>query len=98
MDGSRDTELAIGAFQQGHTLQGAGPSTKLPRGQVAGFRTSLWKEHTGVGGGGCLGWRGLGPGIRNVQEWQHSHEMLFLIVRRRRSTFVWQVCLEHAEV
>lgn len=45
MDGSRDSEIAIGALQEGHTLDKAGG--KMPRGQVAGFRLALWKEHLG---------------------------------------------------
>eukprot|EP00775_Hariotina_reticulata_P010522 gene10522-10682_t len=47
LDGTRDSEIAIGAFQEGHTLQRnlAGP---LPQGQVAGFRKALWQEHLGA--------------------------------------------------
>eukprot|EP00250_Pteridium_aquilinum_P026383 c32928_g1_i1 orf=360-3587(-) len=46
MDGSRDTEIAMGAYQPYHTwaqIHGA------PRGQVYGYRMSLWAEHLRVG-------------------------------------------------
>jgi phosphatidylserine/phosphatidylglycerophosphate/cardiolipin synthase-like enzyme len=46
MDGTRDTEIAIGAFQAGHTLQRTGG--QLPGGAVSGFRRTLWKEHCRV--------------------------------------------------
>jgi phospholipase D1/2 len=47
LDGTRDSEIAIGAFQPAHTLEGnsKGP---LPCGQVAGFRKALFLEHLGV--------------------------------------------------
>jgi hypothetical protein len=48
LDGTRDSEIAIGAFQPGHSM-GSSPVGPLPRGQVAGFRKALWKEHLGVG-------------------------------------------------
>lgn len=47
LDGSRDSEIAIGAFQNGYTLAGH-PRGPLPRGQVAGFRKALFKEHLHV--------------------------------------------------
>lgn len=34
MDGSRDTEIAVGASEDAHVL---GPDGKLPRGQVSGY-------------------------------------------------------------
>ncbi|XP_006656219.2 phospholipase D alpha 2-like isoform X2 [Oryza brachyantha] len=44
MDGGRDTEIAMGAFQPRHlSIGGQGA-----RGQVHGFRMSLWYEHLGV--------------------------------------------------
>ncbi|EFJ30966.1 hypothetical protein SELMODRAFT_231070 [Selaginella moellendorffii] len=43
MDGGRDTEIAMGAYQPYHTCL-----AQPPRGQVHGFRMSLWYEHTGV--------------------------------------------------
>jgi len=43
MDGTRDTEIAIGAFQPAHTLRTTGG--QLPGGTVAGFRKVVWKEH-----------------------------------------------------
>ncbi|OIV97740.1 hypothetical protein TanjilG_12497 [Lupinus angustifolius] len=42
MDGARDSEIAIGAFQP-HYLTSNGP----PRGQIYGFRRALWHEHLG---------------------------------------------------
>ncbi|GBG72654.1 hypothetical protein CBR_g12228 [Chara braunii] len=45
MDGGRDTESAIGAYQPYHTY---GYREELPKGQIHGFRMSLWAEHTGA--------------------------------------------------
>ena len=45
MDGGRDTELAVGAYQHSHTWKTRGTS---PRGQIHGFRLSLWYEHLGL--------------------------------------------------
>ncbi|XP_062117422.1 phospholipase D alpha 1-like [Humulus lupulus] len=42
MDGARDSEIAMGAFQP-HHLVGHEPA----RGQIFGFRMSLWMEHLG---------------------------------------------------
>lgn len=42
MDGARDTEIAMGGYQPYHL------STRVPaRGQIHGFRMSLWYEHLG---------------------------------------------------
>lgn len=46
MDGSRDTEIAVGLLQPGHVLPVAGPGP-LPQGQISGFRRALFKEHVG---------------------------------------------------
>ncbi|KAF8034632.1 hypothetical protein BT93_C0826 [Corymbia citriodora subsp. variegata] len=43
MDGSRDTEIAMGAFQPDHLAT----PRKPPRGHIYGFRMSLWEEHLG---------------------------------------------------
>ncbi|XWS32259.1 hypothetical protein CRYUN_Cryun23aG0144700 [Craigia yunnanensis] len=45
MEGSRDTEIAMGAYQPQHTW-----ARKLsnPHGQIYGYRMSLWAEHLGV--------------------------------------------------
>ncbi|XP_028799099.1 phospholipase D alpha 1-like [Neltuma alba] len=43
MDGARDSEIAMGAFQP-YYLTSYGP----PRGQIYGFRRALWYEHLGV--------------------------------------------------
>ncbi|CAI9113994.1 OLC1v1037458C4 [Oldenlandia corymbosa var. corymbosa] len=43
MDGARDSEIAMGAYQPHHL------STRTPaRGQIHGFRMSLWYEHLGM--------------------------------------------------
>lgn len=43
MDGTRDTEIAMGAYQPYHL------ATRQPaRGQIYGFRMSLWYEHLGM--------------------------------------------------
>ncbi|XP_024394279.1 phospholipase D delta [Physcomitrium patens] len=44
MDGSRDTEIAMGAFQPRYTWAHNGGH---PMGQVYGYRMSLWSEHLG---------------------------------------------------
>ncbi|KAK8584135.1 hypothetical protein V6N12_068384 [Hibiscus sabdariffa] len=45
MEGTRDTEIAMGAYQPHHT----GSSKRhSPRGQVYGYRMSLWAEHIGA--------------------------------------------------
>ena len=43
MDGARDSEIAMGAYQPGH-LATERPAT----GQIHGFRMALWFEHTGL--------------------------------------------------
>ncbi|KAG8391734.1 hypothetical protein BUALT_Bualt01G0217900 [Buddleja alternifolia] len=45
MEGTRDTEIAMGAYQPHHTW-----ARKLssPHGQIYGYRMSLWAEHLGV--------------------------------------------------
>ncbi|PON93972.1 Phospholipase D [Trema orientale] len=45
MAGSRDTEIAMGAYQPYHTW---GKRERHPRGQVYGYRMSLWAEHMGL--------------------------------------------------
>ncbi|KAI4298971.1 hypothetical protein L6164_032474 [Bauhinia variegata] len=42
LDGSRDTEIAMGAYQSGYTWPA---KNSHPRGQVYGYRMSLWAEH-----------------------------------------------------
>ncbi|KAJ7957924.1 Phospholipase D [Quillaja saponaria] len=42
--GSRDTEIAMGAYQPHHTW---GKNKGHPHGQVYGYRMSLWAEHLG---------------------------------------------------
>ncbi|XP_065030564.1 phospholipase D delta-like isoform X2 [Musa acuminata AAA Group] len=44
LDGSRDTEIAMGAYQPYYTWE----SKRIhPQGQVYGYRMSLWAEHLG---------------------------------------------------
>ncbi|XP_059442327.1 phospholipase D beta 1-like [Corylus avellana] len=45
MSGTRDTEIAMGAFQPNHTWK---TKQSSPHGQIYGYRMSLWAEHTGV--------------------------------------------------
>ncbi|CAM0902928.1 unnamed protein product [Alopecurus aequalis] len=45
MDGLRDTEIAMGAYQPHYSWAGSGGP---PRGQVYGYRMSLWAEHLGT--------------------------------------------------
>lgn len=44
LDGSRDTEIAMGSYQPHHTWA---QKNCHPRGQVYGYRMSLWAEHIG---------------------------------------------------
>lgn len=44
MSGSRDTEIAMGAYQPHHTWA---EKKRHPHGQVYGYRMSLWAEHLG---------------------------------------------------
>jgi len=44
MDGGRDTEMAFGAYQPHHLVE----NKNLPRGQIHGFRKSLFAEHMGA--------------------------------------------------
>lgn len=43
MDGTRDTEIAMGAFQPQHLAT----NEQAARGQIHGFRMALWVEHLG---------------------------------------------------
>ncbi|KAK1304551.1 Phospholipase D beta 1 [Acorus calamus] len=45
MEGTRDSEIAMGAYQPQHTWDRKQSS---PLGQIHGYRMSLWAEHTGV--------------------------------------------------
>jgi hypothetical protein len=59
LEGSRDSEICIGAFQNGHTMRSA--RDPLPRGQVSGFRRALWLEHLGVRWAAAAGWWRVAP-------------------------------------
>ncbi|XAR70357.1 Phospholipase D [Bertholletia excelsa] len=45
LEGTRDTEIAMGAYQPHHTWAS---KHSTPRGQVYGYRMSLWAEHMGI--------------------------------------------------
>ncbi|CAH9088311.1 unnamed protein product [Cuscuta epithymum] len=45
MAGSKDTEIAMGAYQPHHTWA---KKQRHPRGQIYGYRMSLWAEHLGM--------------------------------------------------
>ncbi|KAI5019709.1 hypothetical protein ZWY2020_044597 [Hordeum vulgare] len=45
MEGTRDTEIAMGAYQRQYTWAN---KISAPRGQVYGYRMSLWAEHIGA--------------------------------------------------
>ncbi|KAL4361523.1 hypothetical protein GQ457_04G032110 [Hibiscus cannabinus] len=45
LEGTRDTEIAMGAYQPQYTWAAKHSS---PLGQIYGYRMSLWAEHTGV--------------------------------------------------
>ncbi|KAJ3692834.1 hypothetical protein LUZ60_011929 [Juncus effusus] len=46
LSGSRDTEIAMGAYQPHYTW--ANKNFRRPHGQVYGYRMSLWAEHMGL--------------------------------------------------
>ncbi|XP_020572394.1 phospholipase D beta 1-like [Phalaenopsis equestris] len=45
LEGTRDTEIAMGAYQPQHTWA---RKASEPTGQIYGYRMSLWAEHTGT--------------------------------------------------
>ncbi|XP_073025857.1 LOW QUALITY PROTEIN: phospholipase D beta 1-like [Primulina eburnea] len=45
LEGTRDTEIAIGAYQPRYTWARRHPS---PHGEIYGYRMALWAEHTGT--------------------------------------------------
>ncbi|CAN4125754.1 unnamed protein product [Withania somnifera] len=45
LEGTRDTEIAMGAYQPHHTWA---RKQSTPNGQIHGYRMSLWAEHLGV--------------------------------------------------
>ncbi|KAK7840755.1 phospholipase d delta [Quercus suber] len=45
MAGTKDTEIAMGAYQPHHSWASR---KNYPRGQVYGYRMSLWAEHLGM--------------------------------------------------
>lgn len=67
MDGGRDTEIAMGAYQPSH-LATNGPA----RGQVHGFRVSLWQEHLGQQAAAAAGDLLLRPSSRDCVRWVYG--------------------------
>ncbi|RCV44495.1 hypothetical protein SETIT_9G378300v2 [Setaria italica] len=51
MDGGRDTEIAMGAYQPSHLATRNRPA----RGEVHGFRVALWQEHLGQAAAAAAG-------------------------------------------
>ncbi|XP_068649656.1 phospholipase D gamma 1-like [Aristolochia californica] len=45
LEGTRDTEIAMGAYQPQHTWA---RKQQSPQGKIYGYRMSLWAEHTGA--------------------------------------------------
>ncbi|KAK9802796.1 hypothetical protein WJX73_007251 [Symbiochloris irregularis] len=45
MDGARDTEICAGAFQPAYTHHTAGADAPTVKGEIYGFRMSVWEEH-----------------------------------------------------
>ncbi|MCO5557357.1 hypothetical protein L7F22_010920 [Adiantum nelumboides] len=45
MDGARDSEIALGAYQPHHLVHGT--HGERPKGSIHGFRLALWYEHLG---------------------------------------------------
>lgn len=45
LEGTRDTEIAMGAYQPHHTWA---KNLSSPHGQIYGYRMSLWAEHLGI--------------------------------------------------
>ncbi|VFQ84022.1 unnamed protein product [Cuscuta campestris] len=45
LEGTRDTEIAMGAYQPHYTWA---RKQSIPKGQIYGYRMSLWAEHLGV--------------------------------------------------
>ncbi|KAG2681307.1 hypothetical protein I3760_11G138500 [Carya illinoinensis] len=48
MEGTRDTEIAMGAYQPHHTIHTWASKVSGPRGQIYGYIMSLWAEHVGA--------------------------------------------------
>ncbi|EEE60272.1 hypothetical protein OsJ_13309 [Oryza sativa Japonica Group] len=66
MEGCRDTEIAMGAYQP-HYKWSADHGQGPPRGQVYGYRMSLWAEHLGAVEE-CFGRPETGECVRRVRE------------------------------
>uniref|UniRef100_I1PH77 Phospholipase D n=1 Tax=Oryza glaberrima TaxID=4538 RepID=I1PH77_ORYGL len=66
MEGCRDTEIAMGAYQP-HYKWSADHDQGPPRGQVYGYRMSLWAEHLGAVEE-CFGRPETGECVRRVRE------------------------------
>ncbi|PWZ05498.1 Phospholipase D alpha 4 [Zea mays] len=86
MDGGRDTEIAIGAYQPGYlAIRNTWGRRRrrhwAARGQVHGFRVSLWKEHLGQAAAAALGGDLLRPSsltcVRRMNQVAKQHWDMF---------------------
>ncbi|OEL13457.1 Phospholipase D alpha 1 [Dichanthelium oligosanthes] len=77
MDGGRDTEIAMGAYQPSYLATRNRPA----RGQVHGFRVALWQEHLGQAAAAAAGDLLLRPSslacVRRVNQVARQHWEMF---------------------
>ena len=77
MDGGRDTEIAMGAYQPGYLATRNRPA----RGQVHGFRVSLWQEHLAQAAAAAAGGDLLRPSslacVRRMNQVAKQHWDMF---------------------
>jgi len=68
MDGGRDTEIAMGAYQPSYLAT----RTRPARGQVHGFRVALWQEHLGQAAAAAAGNLLLRPSRLDCVRWMNE--------------------------
>ncbi|CAN6284481.1 unnamed protein product [Urochloa humidicola] len=77
MDGGRDTEIAMGAYQPSHLATRNRPA----RGEVHGFRVALWQEHLGQAASAAAGDLLLRPSslacVRRMNQVAQQHWDMF---------------------
>ncbi|CAL4914730.1 unnamed protein product [Urochloa decumbens] len=77
MDGGRDTEIAMGAYQPSHVATRNRPA----RGEVHGFRVALWQEHLGQAASAAAGDLLLRPSslacVRRMNQVAQQHWDMF---------------------
>jgi len=77
MDGGRDTEIAMGAYQPSYLAT----RTRPARGQVHGFRVALWQEHLGQAAAAAAGDLLLRPSnlacVRRMNQVAQQHWDMF---------------------